>query len=80
MEIICHDNGKGIAEEHLARVFDPFFTTKRGNGGTGLGLNIVYNLVTTQLGGEIKVESIVGTGTTFRIKFPMHLTQPELAP
>lgn len=80
VEIICHDNGKGIAEEYVARVFDPFFTTKRGNGGTGLGLNIVYNLVTTQLGGEIKVESIPGTGTTFHIKFPMHFTQAEHLP
>jgi signal transduction histidine kinase len=75
VEITCHDNGKGIAEEHIGRIFDPFFTTRRGTGGSGLGLNIVYNLVTTQLGGTITVESAMGKGTTFRIRFPMHLTQ-----
>ncbi|MDU6139564.1 ATP-binding protein, partial [Bradyrhizobium sp.] len=49
---------------------DPFFTTRRNEGGTGLGLHIVYNLVTQQLGGRMMLESRVGQGTTFRITMP----------
>lgn len=61
------DNGRGIAPEHLPRVFDPFFTTKRGSGGTGLGLHIVYNLVSQVLGGAIAVSSRPGEGTRFTL-------------
>ena len=64
------DDGRGIAPEHLARVFDPFFTTKRGIGGSGLGLNIVYNLVTQLLGGTIHVASEPGKGASFVISLP----------
>ncbi|MBS4047473.1 MAG: PAS-domain containing protein [Alphaproteobacteria bacterium] len=64
------DNGKGIAADDLPRVFDPFFTTKRGTGGTGLGLHIVYNLVSQVLGGTIAVSSRPGEGTRFTISFP----------
>ena len=49
------DDGRGIPPEHRERVFDPFFTTRRGGGSTGLGLNIVYNLVTSKLGGTIEL-------------------------
>lgn len=70
VQIECSDNGKGIAAEHLAQIFDPFFTTKRGHGGTGLGLNIVYNIVTQRLGGEIHVASQLGAGTRFTIRIP----------
>lgn len=69
------DDGRGIPEEHLASVFDPFFTTKRGNGGTGLGLHVVYNLVNQKLGGEIACASVVGTGTTFTIKLPLEVAE-----
>ncbi|WP_290808535.1 HAMP domain-containing sensor histidine kinase [Ferrovibrio sp.] len=64
------DDGKGIAADDLPRVFDPFFTTKRGTGGTGLGLHIVYNLVSQVLGGTIAVSSRPGEGTRFTISFP----------
>nr|WP_274610495.1 PAS-domain containing protein [Rhodospirillum rubrum] len=65
-----HDTGRGIPEKNLKRVFDPFFTTRRGEGGTGLGLHIVYNLVTQTLGGTLAVHSPPGQGATFLIKVP----------
>lgn len=65
------DNGCGIAANHLHRIFEPFFTTARGRGGTGLGLHIVYTLVTQQLSGQITCESQLGAGTTFTIKLPV---------
>jgi signal transduction histidine kinase len=65
------DNGKGINEDIIEKIFDPFFTTKRGKGGTGLGLNIVYNIVTQTLGGSIECESKTSIGTFFKIVFPV---------
>jgi signal transduction histidine kinase len=65
------DDGRGIPREHLGKIFDPFFTTKRGQGGSGLGLHIIYNLVTQKLNGIIRCESEVGVGTTFIIKIPL---------
>ncbi|NER49354.1 MAG: GAF domain-containing sensor histidine kinase [Symploca sp. SIO1A3] len=65
------DDGQGIPQENLSKIFAPFFTTKRGKGGTGLGLHIVYNLVTQKLGGKIECESQMGVGTKFIIKLPM---------
>lgn len=62
------DNGCGIEEENINKIFTPFFTTKKNIGGSGLGLNIVYNLVTKKLNGSIFVTSKVGVGTTFIIK------------
>ncbi|PSB27815.1 ATP-binding protein [Stenomitos frigidus] len=67
------DDGKGILPEHLNKIFEPFFTTKRGQGGSGLGLHIVYNLVIQKLGGTIQCYSQVGVGTTFMLKIPMRL-------
>lgn len=69
------DNGAGIPEKHLSRIFEPFFTTKLGQGGSGLGLNIVYNIVTGILGGEITVESEPGEGACFHLILPV--TVPE---
>ncbi|MBI1206261.1 MAG: HAMP domain-containing protein [Azospirillum sp.] len=66
----CADNGRGIATDHLARIFDPFFTTRRNAGGIGLGLHLVYNLVTRRLRGRITVASLPGEGTTFLVRFP----------
>lgn len=64
------DDGAGMPEDVRARIFDPFFTTRRGSGGSGLGLSIVYNIVTGRLGGTVTVDSTEGTGTTFTVRFP----------
>lgn len=64
------DDGKGIPPANLGRIFDPFFTTRRTAGGSGLGLHIVYNIVTGTLKGGIDVDSAEGVGTTFSIVFP----------
>lgn len=64
------DNGKGIPKENLEHIFEPFFTTKRNHGGTGLGLHILYNLVTQTLGGRIEMESEYGQGVVFRMQIP----------
>lgn len=66
------DNGVGISKENIKKIFDPFFTTKRGSGGSGLGLNLVYNLVTTKLNGNITCKSVLNEGTTFTIKIPLN--------
>jgi signal transduction histidine kinase len=65
-----HDNGRGIHPDNLHRVFEPFFTTRLGQGGSGLGLHIVHNLVTGVLGGAIDVHSQPGQGTTFSLLLP----------
>jgi signal transduction histidine kinase len=70
VEIIFADNGAGMSPDVQRQAFDPFFTTRRNEGGTGLGLHIVYNLVTQQLGGRMMLESRLGQGTTFRIIMP----------
>ena len=64
------DNGKGIDKEALGKIFDPFFTTKRGQGGSGLGMHIVHNLVTQLLNGQIHCDSTPGTGISFTITLP----------
>jgi signal transduction histidine kinase len=64
------DNGIGMDDKTRKKIFDPFFTTKRGRGGIGLGMNIVYNLITSKLRGQISVESEQGEGTTITIKLP----------
>ncbi len=68
------DNGIGVSNKILKHLFDPFFTTKLGSGGSGLGLYIVYNLVTSILGGNIQAYSVLHRGTTFE------LTLPRIAP
>ncbi len=64
------DNGKGIPEDIIEKIYDPFFTTKRAHGGTGLGLNIVYNLVAQKLSGTIKCSNLKPSGVEFLIIFP----------
>jgi signal transduction histidine kinase len=70
VELHVEDNGKGISPDVLDRIFDPFFTTRRGQGGTGLGLNIVYNLIVKQFGGTITVTSTPGQGAHFTLRIP----------
>ena len=70
VDIFVSDDGVGMSDEIQRRAFDPFFTTRRGEGGTGLGLHIIFNLVTQQLGGRLAFESRPGWGTRFRITLP----------
>jgi predicted ATPase/signal transduction histidine kinase len=65
------DNGQGIPDDIIHKIFEPFYTTKRGDGGSGLGLHIVYNIVNQNLKGSISVASAVGKGTTFTVNFPL---------
>ncbi|TFW30392.1 sensor histidine kinase [Duganella callida] len=77
VELSFSDDGCGMIDDVLKRVFDPFFTTKMGQGGTGLGMNIVYNIVTGVLGGRIAIESAPGAGTTVRMLLPRVAPQRE---
>lgn len=73
MKLAIADTGAGIAAEHVPRIFDPFFTTKAVGVGTGLGLWVCHQIVSTA-GGEITVESKVGSGTRFVITLPIAAT------
>ena len=70
--VVIHyqDDGKGLSEEELSKLFDAFFTTKRGEGGSGLGTHIMYNLVTQSLHGHIEADSTLGNGLQYTIRFP----------
>jgi len=78
------DDGCGMSQDQVLRIFDPFFTTKRGRGGSGLGMNIVFNLVTQMLGGTIVCQSAPGAGCSFDIVVPLQAPLssrlPELQP
>lgn len=76
VEVRVEDTGMGIPEKYVKKVFDPFFTTKNPGEGTGLGLNIVYRIV-TKYGGSIDVESKEMLGTTFTVKFPIRRLNHE---
>ncbi|TDR89971.1 sensor histidine kinase [Enterovirga rhinocerotis] len=71
VRLVFRDDGRGMSEEVQRQAFDPFFTTRRGSGGTGLGLHIVYNLVTQRLGGRIVLSSAEGAGTSFLVELPL---------
>jgi len=70
VEVVVTDTGCGIPQANLQRIFDPFFTSKEVGKGTGLGLSVSYGIVKAH-GGKISVESVLGTGTTFRIWLPI---------
>jgi PAS domain S-box-containing protein len=70
VEILFSDNGIGMSLDVRRRAFDPFFTTRRDQGGTGLGLHIVYSIVTNRLGGRLDLDSQPGGGTQVRIILP----------
>ena len=70
VEVLYSDNGCGMTPDIRRRAFDPFFTTRREEGGTGLGLHIVYSIVTSRLGGQIHLESEPGTGTRVQMILP----------
>jgi signal transduction histidine kinase len=76
VEVRISDTGTGIAPENLSRIFDPFFTTKEVGKGTGLGLNLSYNIVKKH-GGDLGVESALGKGTTFCVRIPVPEDLPE---
>jgi signal transduction histidine kinase len=65
------DNGAGMSEDTQVRLFQPFFSTKTGQGGTGLGMMIVDDLVRKVLGGVLGVQSTAGLGTTVRVDLPL---------
>jgi len=68
--IVYQDDGKGMAEDTRRQVFEPFFTTTRGTGGSGLGMNILYNLVVNNLSGSVECHSELNVGTKYIIQFP----------
>jgi PAS domain S-box-containing protein len=70
VEVLFSDNGVGMSIDVRRRAFDPFFTTRRDQGGTGLGLHIVYSIVTTRLGGRLDLDSEQGGGTRIQMILP----------
>jgi signal transduction histidine kinase len=72
LNILYKDDGIGVAESIKHKVFEPFTTTKRGEGGSGLGLHLVYNLVTQALGGSIVLSSELDHGVSIEINFPIN--------
>jgi len=79
VEIEFADDGIGMSEETQRRAFEPFFTTRRSHGGTGLGLHIVFNIVTRRLGGRLRLDSALGRGTTLWIRLPLTAPRDEAA-
>jgi PAS domain S-box-containing protein len=80
VRIFYNDDGCGMSNDQVRRIYDPFFTTKRGRGGSGLGMNIVFNLVTQLLGGNIECQSAPGQGTSFVIEIPLSVQDVLAAP
>ncbi len=69
--ITYQDNGSGVSQDNLKQLFEPFFTTKRGQGGSGLGTHILYNIVNQSLNGKISAQSELGDGLKYSIQFPL---------
>lgn len=75
ISVMIQDDGVGMSEQVQSQIYDPFFTTKRAKGGTGLGLNIVHNMITNVLQGSITCNSTPGKGTQFNVRFPKKITR-----
>jgi signal transduction histidine kinase len=69
--LVYKDNGIGLDDETKEKIFDPFYTTNRANGGSGLGMNIVFNLITQKLNGTIKLNSQKNNGIEFILNIPI---------
>lgn len=80
IELRFVDDGRGLAADVLPMIFDPFYTTRRGDGGSGLGLHIVFNLVHQTLQGQIKASSTLGAGLQFDISIPRVSCNSQAAP
>jgi len=77
VEILYTDDGQGLTKEAQAKIFEPFFTTKRGYGGTGLGMHLVYNLVSQTMQGTIQLQQ-ASQGCAFTIIIPTQIHIPDL--
>jgi signal transduction histidine kinase len=75
VHLTVRDTGIGMPEDNIKRAFDPFFTTKMGQGGSGLGLNIVHRMIKGILHGDVHLSSVEGTGTTFKLTLPLDLNK-----
>lgn len=73
VRLTVRDDGCGMGSEQIEHAFDPFFTTRQGQGGTGLGLSIVHGIVTSH-GGTVRINSLIGKGTTFLVELPRYRT------
>jgi PAS domain S-box-containing protein len=71
IRIFYMDNGKGMDDHTLTKAFDPFFTTRRGQGGSGLGMNIIFNTITSQLKGIVTLDSSPGNGVYVEMVIPI---------
>jgi signal transduction histidine kinase len=80
VEVKVSDSGVGIPPDRLRLIFEPFYTTKEpdehGHGGTGLGLSVCRQII-EQHQGRIRVESVVGKGSTFTVKLPLHVDETK---
>jgi signal transduction histidine kinase len=79
LEIRFQDSGIGIPEQNISKLFEPFFTTKKKGKGVGLGLSVAYGII-QEHGGSIYVQSKMGEGTTFHVKFPLKRASEKLNP
>ena len=79
IEILYTDDGQGLTKEAQAKIFEPFFTTKRGYGGTGLGMHLVYNLISQTMQGTIQLQQ-ASQGCAFTIIIPTQIHIPDLTP
>ncbi len=80
IEITITDNGSGIPSGNIDRIFEPFFTTKSPHKGTGIGLSITKNIIESEFGGTITVESNIGTGTIFTVLIPIQKSDYSVGP